>query len=94
MNPVKFLIVLELLQFSLAINVNAQQTINAAQPLNSKQQSIITLSALTAKGYLVQLQKAFNESLNAGLSVNEIKELIVHLSAYCGFPRSIRVSIP
>uniref|UniRef100_UPI00262CADCD carboxymuconolactone decarboxylase family protein n=1 Tax=Fluviicola sp. TaxID=1917219 RepID=UPI00262CADCD len=26
----------------------------------------------------------------AGLTINEIKEILVHLYAYCGFPRSIR----
>jgi 4-carboxymuconolactone decarboxylase len=31
-----------------------------------------------------------NDGLNAGLSINEIKEILVHLYAYCGFPRSIR----
>ena len=31
-----------------------------------------------------------NEGLDAGLTINEIKEVIVHLYAYCGFPRSIR----
>ena len=28
--------------------------------------------------------------IEAGLTVNEIKEVLVHLYAYCGFPRSIR----
>ena len=31
-----------------------------------------------------------SEGLDAGLTINEIKEVIVHLYAYCGFPRSIR----
>jgi alkylhydroperoxidase/carboxymuconolactone decarboxylase family protein YurZ len=31
-----------------------------------------------------------NEGLDAGLTINEIKEILVHLYAYCGFPRSIR----
>lgn len=58
--------------------------------LQGKQQSIVTISALTAKGDLVQLQKALNEGLDAGMTVNEIKEVLVHLSAYCGFPRSLQ----
>ncbi len=28
--------------------------------------------------------------LEAGLTINEIKEIVVHTYAYCGFPRSIR----
>lgn len=58
--------------------------------LNSRQQSIIIISSYTAKGDLSQLKKALNNGLNSGLTVNEIKEILVHLYAYCGFPRSIR----
>lgn len=31
-----------------------------------------------------------NKGLENGLTVNEIKEILVHTYAYCGFPRSIR----
>ena len=30
-----------------------------------------------------------NDGLDAGLTVNEIKEILVHTYAYCGFPRSL-----
>lgn len=71
-------------------NVTAQQKIAMEKPLSSKQQSVVAISAFTAKGDLSQLQKALNEGLNAGLTINEMKEAIIHLYAYCGFPRSIR----
>ena len=58
--------------------------------LNAKQQSIVTISAFTAKGDLKKLQTALNDGLDAGLTVNEIKEVLVHLYAYCGFPRSLQ----
>lgn len=58
--------------------------------LTLKQQSIIPIAAYTAKGELEQLKPAINEGLDAGLTVIEIKEIMVHLYAYCGFPRSIR----
>lgn len=70
--------------------LNAQQPMDKAQTLDSKQQSIITISVFTAKGDLVHLKKALGDGLNVGLTVNEIKEVLVHLYAYCGFPRSIR----
>lgn len=63
---------------------------NASKTLDNKQQAIVTISALTAKGDLVHLQKSLNDGLNAGLTINEIKEVLVHVYAYCGFPRSIR----
>lgn len=58
--------------------------------LDAEQQSIITIAALTAKGDLEQLRIALNEGLDAGLTINEIKEAQIHLYAYAGFPRSIR----
>jgi alkylhydroperoxidase/carboxymuconolactone decarboxylase family protein YurZ len=50
----------------------------------------VTISAFTAQGDLESLQKALNSGLDAGLTINETKEVLVHLYAYCGFPRSIR----
>ncbi|HXS58392.1 MAG TPA: carboxymuconolactone decarboxylase family protein [Hanamia sp.] len=75
---------------SIGEDVYAQSNRNASSSLNAKQQNIVTISAFTAKGDLVQLQKALSDGLDAGLTVNEIKEVLVHLYAYCGFPRSIR----
>lgn len=69
---------------------NAQNRQNTLSSLNAKQQSIIIISAFTANGDLVQLQEALNNGLDAGLTVNEIEEVLVHLYAYCGFPRSLR----
>ena len=59
------------------------------QALNAKQQSIIPIAAFTANGDLDKLKIALQEGLAAGLTVNEIKEILVHLYAYTGFPRSL-----
>lgn len=59
------------------------------QPLAAKQQSIVTISSFTANGDLEQLKPALAEALQAGLTVNEIKEVLVQLYAYAGFPRSL-----
>jgi 4-carboxymuconolactone decarboxylase len=59
------------------------------ETLNAKQQSIVTISAFTAKGDLKNLRKALNAGLDSGLTINEIREVLVHLYAYCGFPRSL-----
>lgn len=58
--------------------------------LNLKQQSLIAISAETASGNLKKLKVSLNSGLDNGLTVNEIKEAIVHCYAYSGFPRSIR----
>ena len=74
----------------LSTSLFAQSKNESEQALTAQQQSIISISAITAKGNLVQLRPALNKGLEAGLSINEIKEVLVHLYAYCGFPRSIR----
>jgi 4-carboxymuconolactone decarboxylase len=60
------------------------------QALNAKQQSIIPIAAFTAIGDLAKLRTALHDGLDAGLTMNEIKEILVHLYAYTGFPRSLR----
>jgi 4-carboxymuconolactone decarboxylase len=59
------------------------------QALNTKQQSIIPIAAFTVMGDLDKLRTALQDGLDAGLTVNEIKEILVHLYAYTGFPRSL-----
>jgi 4-carboxymuconolactone decarboxylase len=69
--------------------MNAQDSIPASQTLNAQQQSIVSISALTAVGDLEHLKTQLNKGLDAGLTINEIKEVLVQLYAYCGFPRSL-----
>jgi alkylhydroperoxidase/carboxymuconolactone decarboxylase family protein YurZ len=57
--------------------------------LNARQQSIITIAAFTANGDIEKLKPALSEGLEAGLTVNEIKEVLVQMYAYAGFPRSL-----
>jgi alkylhydroperoxidase/carboxymuconolactone decarboxylase family protein YurZ len=71
-------------------NTKAQQMATINNSLSAKEKSIITISSLTAKGDLNKLKTELNTGLESGLTINEIKEVLVHLYAYCGFPRSIR----
>src|SRR5699024_4237975 len=66
------------------------QTSEQNQSLSEKQKGLIPIAAYTAIGDLQQLKPALHNGLDAGLRVNEIKESMVHLYAYAGFPRSIR----
>lgn len=68
----------------------AQTIPNGNVKLSVQEQHIISIAALTAKGDFLQLKAALNDGLDAGLTINQIKEILVHLYAYCGFPRSIR----
>jgi 4-carboxymuconolactone decarboxylase len=69
--------------------MNAQDSIPASQTLNAQQQSIVSISALTAVGDLEHLKSQLNTGLDAGITINEVKEVLVQLYAYCGFPRSL-----
>ncbi len=84
MKKVLAAICLFILSFS---SITEAQTMNGA--LSAKQRSIITISAYTANGDLDKLQTALNQGLDAGLTVNEIKEVLIQLYSYTGFPRSL-----
>jgi 4-carboxymuconolactone decarboxylase len=57
--------------------------------LNIKQEKIIPIAAFTASGDIEKLKTGLHEGLEAGLTVNEIKEILVQMYAYAGFPRSL-----
>jgi alkylhydroperoxidase/carboxymuconolactone decarboxylase family protein YurZ len=65
------------------------QKMDANQALNAKQRGIVPIAAFTANGDPEKLKTALNEGLDAGLTVNEIKEVLLQMYAYCGFPRSL-----
>ncbi|ACC98430.1 Decarboxylase family protein [Elusimicrobium minutum Pei191] len=59
------------------------------QALTPRQQSIAKIAALTAVGDLDKLNKALHEGLDNKLTINEIKEVLIQMYAYSGFPRSL-----
>jgi len=69
--------------FTLFMNAQNQQN------LDKKQSSLVIISSLTAVGNLEDLKLELNKALDYGLTINEIKEALVQLYAYCGFPRSL-----
>jgi 4-carboxymuconolactone decarboxylase len=83
----KLFMAIMMLANSLVMSAEAQ---SASEKLSAQEQSMVKIAALTAIGDLQKLSKALHDGLDAGLTVNEIKEVLVHLYAYCGFPRSIR----
>ncbi|QHW00420.1 carboxymuconolactone decarboxylase family protein [Spirosoma endbachense] len=83
------LLVLILFILFVSINYPMHAQTKSTEPLDVKQQSIVTISALTTTGDIPKLKQALNAGLEAGLTINEIKEVLVQLYAYCGFPRSL-----
>lgn len=67
----------------------ADQTEKGSNMLDTRQQAIIPIAAFTANGDSEKLKPALIAGLEAGLSVNEIKEILIQLYAYAGFPRSL-----
>ena len=57
--------------------------------LNAQEQSIVRIASFTAVGNLPSLKTHLNAGLDAGLTINEIKEVLVQTYAYCGFPRCL-----
>jgi 4-carboxymuconolactone decarboxylase len=83
-----FLAVLWVFLLSVAAIAEAQK-MDANQALSAQQQRIIPIAAFTANGDMDKLSPALHAGLDAGLTVNEIKEILVQMYAYAGFPRSL-----
>lgn len=61
----------------------------AETALNAKQKSVATAASYAARGNQDGLKQALIAGLDAGVTVNEFKEILVQVYAYCGFPRSL-----
>lgn len=57
--------------------------------LDARQRGVARIAALTAAGDLPRLEVSLQEGLDSGLTVNEIKEVLIQMYAYAGFPRSL-----
>lgn len=57
--------------------------------LSARQQAIPLIAAYMASSQMDKLDSALNQGLDAGLTINESKEILVQLYAYTGFPRSL-----
>ncbi|MBQ2666035.1 carboxymuconolactone decarboxylase family protein [Methanobrevibacter sp.] len=63
------------------------------EELDLKTREICTVAALTVLGTVAQLKDHINAALNVGNSPREIVEIIMQMSAYCGFPKSINAMV-
>ena len=58
--------------------------------LELKSREIATVAALTALGFAIpQLKVHIKAALNVGCTQDEIKEIIIQMSAYAGFPAAL-----
>lgn len=70
-----------------ASEMNHEQTVS--DTLSASQQAIPLIAASMASSQMDKLNAALNQGLDAGLTINETKEVLVQLYAYTGFPRSL-----
>lgn len=68
---------------------HSSEAMNQEQSLSPREQQIAAISAHTARGDMPGLKSALSTGLDAGLTINEVKEVLVQMYAYCGFPRSL-----
>ena len=54
--------------------------------LDKKTRSLLTLSILIALGHDTEFEMHIRAAINNGVTVEEIKELLMHSALYCGLP--------
>mgnify|MGYP003374284410 FL=1 len=77
-------------QYREATNEAEARYAEANKVLTSREQAIVAVASYTGKGDLEHLKVAFVRALKAGMTINEVNEVLIHAYAYCGFPRSLR----
>lgn len=61
--------------------------------LDLKSREIATVAALTTLGTIPQLKVHLHAALNVGCSETEIKEVIIQMAVYAGFPKALNAMI-
>ena len=87
---IKMKIMTTLLGVLFGCGIAASQTPKAEQAMDSKRHHIAEVATLTSMGDLDKLKTVLTDGLNDGMTVSELKEVMVHTYAYCGFPRALR----
>lgn len=57
--------------------------------LDLKTRSIVTVSMLVALGKMHELKTHVRGALNNGVTPEELQEIFLHASVYCGFPAAV-----
>ena len=60
-----------------------------AAPLSARQEALVPVAAFAAAGQMAQLNGALEQGMDAGVTISEVREVLVQLYAYAGFPRSL-----
>jgi 4-carboxymuconolactone decarboxylase len=71
------------------ITANAWGNVWQRPGLDMKTRSLITVAMLTAQGKQQELKAHIRGALTNGATPEEIRELMLHATVYCGFPTAI-----
>lgn len=71
------------------VTENCWGSVWAREGLDKRTRSMITVSMLVALRATTELKTHVLGALRNGCSVEEIQEVLLHSSAYCGFPAAI-----
>ena len=72
-----------------AVTRNAWGTVWQRDGLDRKTRSLVTVAMLTALGRQTELKGHVRGALNNGATVQEIQEVLLHATVYCGFPAAV-----
>ena len=86
---VTFFCIGELMELSAQGAIEQNASGQSDSVLTQKQEALCRIAAFTAQGDMPALEQALNSGFDAGLTINEVREAIVQLYAYCGFPRCL-----
>jgi 4-carboxymuconolactone decarboxylase len=62
---------------------------NMEQILSKRKTHIILSAAYAAVGDMSSLKKELTDALDDGFTISELREILMHCYAYCGFPRAL-----
>lgn len=68
---------------------NAWGTVWCRDGLDLKTRSLVTLAMLTALGRAHELRGHVRGAVNNGAGMEEIREVLLHASVYCGMPLAV-----
>lgn len=89
MRYLTFILMTIITSLSLAAQNSPQNEVDTPL-LSPRQQAIVAIGSYAGRGDLAHLDSALVCGLDAGMTVNEIKEILIQTYAYAGFPRSLR----
>ena len=92
MKRIQFLAALALPLATLAQNPSTEPSAMNASTLSPLDAALADIGAAIARGEQDKLAAAFTAGFDAGLTLDQAKEVVGQLYAYCGFPRALNAA--